>query len=125
MALAEVEILGCPGVSISLNSDNRTLGTGNKIIENEVSPLSGFELVPNPTSSSVVVFLEKYLGKTGDLVVFNQLGVQVFSQHFDKLEQPKIHLDLRKMGLKNGLFYVGILNAGRPVFKRLVMMDEN
>jgi hypothetical protein len=124
MALAEVQIAGCQGPSLSSGGGNRSLSSGNAVTSVIKTDLTNFGILPNPTAQHVDVILEQYQGKTGDLVIFNQLGVQMYSQHFEQLREKQIHIDLKALGLKNGLYFIGVLNAGRANFKRLVLMDE-
>ncbi len=126
LGLAEVEVLGCEKITNSSDAPDRRLQAGQKIEETPDETLSDFELMPNPTADFVDVFLKKYVGKSGELVVFNQLGLLVLSRRFENLGEEKMRLPLRDLGFRNGQYFVGVRESGlRPVFRRLVFLNEN
>ncbi|MEL6866455.1 MAG: FG-GAP-like repeat-containing protein [Bacteroidota bacterium] len=77
----------------------------------EGNPLD-FAVFPNPSNGRVFVNLAKYLGQSGQLAIYNSIGVPILQQELSALDQAIIALDMTKV--ENGWYLITVKIAGQP-----------
>ncbi|MCB0522557.1 MAG: T9SS type A sorting domain-containing protein [Saprospiraceae bacterium] len=93
----------------------------SEIRQVDFSEMPGFEILPNPAGEQVQIYLERYLGKSVDLLLSNTLGQVVFQRHFEKVENGIFLLTLEPGTFKDGIYFVSVVYNGRALTKRLVV----
>ena len=81
----------------------------------------GFAIFPNPVSSRVNVYMERFLGREVDVVVSNSLGQVLHRQHIDEVVDRLLPLELDRNTFRDGLYTVSVVHRGRAHTQRLVV----
>ena len=93
-----------------------TLGINS--IEVYDKPKADISVYPNPASSSINIRLFNTSPQKPSLEIFNTQGARVYQSQFNGI----IHtVDIEKLGLSSGLYWVSVLNGKDGFVKRLVI----
>jgi hypothetical protein len=97
-------------------SDCDTLGINS--IETFEKPIANISIYPNPASSIINVRLLNSPPQKPSLEIFNTQGSVVYRNKFSGIVYT---VDLHKLGLSNGLYYVRFINGKDGFVKRFII----
>ncbi len=89
------------------------------------NPDEDFTVFPNPASDRAFIYLERFSGKEVKVLISNAFGQPVFEQSFDDLQEAVLNIDLRRQGIRGGVYFVSVIHRGRAVTKRLVVSSPD
>jgi hypothetical protein len=80
-----------------------------------------FRLYPVPSRDVVNIELSNYLGKDVFLSIYNHLGQRLFFLEREGLETPLLEIDLQKLRLPAGVYFLSVRSEGRRQTERLLI----
>lgn len=80
-----------------------------------------FGIFPNPASTQVYVYPERFLGKDVNLLIANAYGKPVFELKLNDLQEDLVKVDLGQQGIRSGVYFVSVIHRGRALTKRMVV----
>ncbi len=87
--------------------------------------VAAFEIFPNPTGRQVNLLMKKFRGKEVEIMIFDGVGNQVYSQHIPNVDDGMMRIELETM--YPGIYSVSVLHGGKTFTRRLVVtsLQEN
>jgi hypothetical protein len=80
-----------------------------------------FTVYPNPTSDYIFVDIKRFQEKTVDVVLQNQLGQVIKTQHIEKVSNEPFFMDIQE--LPTGMYFLQLRVYGRnPVTRRFMVV---
>ena len=115
LAIVEIEVFGCPIDAQPNGLDISTIESDQNLIENDLIMTA----YPNPATDDAFIAFENGFGKSGELVVYNSLGVRVRHMYMDQIPLIPIHLDMHD--LQNGMYIIEVISENQRLTEKLVL----
>ncbi|MBA3705127.1 MAG: T9SS type A sorting domain-containing protein [Bacteroidetes bacterium] len=115
--------LTLPATSISVAIGNAVI---TKVAEERVSPAHAFTLYPNPAKEELTVrYAQSYSGNENvEIIITDMLSRQVQKvTHTFQAETSEMKLDIS--GLKNGLYFIQVVNEANEILTEKLMINKN
>jgi len=105
------------------NSGNAPMHLDDGVAESR--QIQGFEMMPNPATSTVTFDLSNFIGTHGNLEMLDQIGRVIWTNNFSTIEQPVYTLNLAQGRFSEGIYIVKFTTEnGRTITKKLFITKE-
>ncbi len=115
VALIETEAFGCEATSGFAGAEASDVNLNERVFENELT----INAYPNPTSGDAFVQFRNSLGKSGELSIYNSLGVKVFQQSMKQLPIIPMHIDFGSV--ENGIYILELKSGNQRLTQKLIV----
>ena len=115
LAVVEIEVYGCPinmqpsGLDITNDNMHGALIQNNLIMT----------AYPNPTTDDAFIAFENGFGRSGELNVYNSLGIKVYHESMDQIPLIPVHLDMHQF--QNGMYIIEVVSENQRLTEKLVL----
>ena len=82
--------------------------------------IKGFDVYPNPASEEITIHLKQFDQKDFDLMLYDALGKQLYSEHINNNTIQKRKLNLSAFNLTEGYYTIVIIHKGRAHTRRFM-----
>ena len=115
LATIEMEVYGCEITAYVTDGQNTNADLHDFTFDNGLSMTT----YPNPTSKEAYIEFTNAIGKSGELTIYNSLGVKIYHQSMSKIPIIPLHLDTYDM--KNGMYVIEMVSDNQRLTEKLII----
>ena len=91
------------------------------VTENTINTKNGLTVFPNPNSGVFQVDVAAYEGKAIDLIIYDQLGRQVWNYATPEVQQSVIRVDMNSGAYTNGVYMLNLKSEGESEVEMFIL----